>query len=272
MTSLSGKVAIVTGSTKGIGRVIATTLADRGAKVILAGRSVQRGEDAAAQIRDAGGEAIFVPTDVGIEADAAKAVATAVEAYGTLTTLVNNAASTDLLARSDDEVAKVELDGWDQVLRTTLTGTMLMSKHALPVLLAGGGGSIINISSDSSVRAPRGFAAYGAAKAGVNSLTRSIAVEYGDQGIRANTIVLGLVLPPHAVSLFEGDPALDAKLRAGRASPRLGRREDVAGVVAFYASDDAEYLNGTMLPVDGGASIMSNILGKAEIFEGRADA
>jgi len=269
---LDGKVAIVTGSTKGIGRVIAATLAAQGATVVAAGRSTKRGEAVVAATTDAGGEALFVPTDISDEASVANLIETTVATYGSLTTLVNNAASTDLLAASDDEVAKVELDSWERVLRTTLTGTMLAAKHAIPEMITAGGGSIINISSDSSLRAPKGFAAYGAAKAGVNSLTRSIAVEYGMDNVRANAIIVGLILPPQAVPIFEADPILDAKLRAGRSLPRLGRREDVANAVAFFASDESAYLNGTMLPVDGGASIMSNILGKAEIFEGKPEA
>jgi NAD(P)-dependent dehydrogenase (short-subunit alcohol dehydrogenase family) len=136
-------------------------------------------------------------------------------------------------------------------------------------MIDAGGGSIVNISSDSSLRAANGFAAYGAAKSGVNSLTRSIAVECGQHNIRANTIIVGLILPPHSVEMFESDPVLDAKLRAGRTLPRLGRREDVAGAAVYFASDDAEYVTGTMLSVDGGGNIMTNIPGKTEIFEGK---
>ncbi len=269
---LEGKVAIVTGSTKGIGRVIAATLAAEGAKVVVAGRSEKRGESVALAIRESGGEAIFVPTDVSQESDTEALVQAAVDEYGTVTTLVNNAASTDLLESSDDVVGKVELAAWEKVLRITLTGTMLMSKHVIPPMIEAGGGSIINISSDAAFRAAPGLSAYGAAKAGVNSLTRSIAVEYGQHNIRANAIVVGMILPPQAVELFESDPVLAAKLRSGRAVPRLGRREDVAGGVVYFASDAAEYVTGTMLPIDGGSSIMTNILGKAEIFEGKADA
>jgi NAD(P)-dependent dehydrogenase (short-subunit alcohol dehydrogenase family) len=266
---LDGKVAIVTGSTKGIGRVIATTFAAEGARVVVAGRSRQRGEDVAAGIRNRGGDAIFVPTDVSDEAQVEALIARTVDTYGALTTLVNNAASTDLLQRGDDEVTNVDLASWEKVIRITLTGTMLMCRQAIPRMIASGGGSIVNISSDSSLRAANGFAAYGAAKSGVNSLTRSIAVECGHDNIRANTIIVGLILPPQAVGVFEADPALDAKLRAGRTLPRLGRREDVAGAAVYFASDDAEYVTGTMLSVDGGASVMTNVPGKTEIFEGK---
>ena len=266
---LDGKVAIVTGSTKGIGRVIAATFADEGAKVVVAGRSEQRGEAVAGAIRERGGDAIFVPTDVSDEAQVETLIARTVDIYGTLTTLVNNAASTDLLQRGDDEVTNVDLTSWEKVIRITLTGTMLMCRQAIPRMIDAGGGSIVNISSDSSLRAASGFAAYGAAKSGVNSLTRSIAVECGHHNIRANTIIVGLILPPQAVGVFEADPVLDAKLRAGRTLPRLGRREDVARAAVYFASDDAEYVTGTTLSVDGGGSIMTNIPGKTEIFEGK---
>jgi NAD(P)-dependent dehydrogenase (short-subunit alcohol dehydrogenase family) len=266
---LDGKVAIVTGSTKGIGRVIATTFAAEGARVVVAGRSLQRGEDVVAGIRDSGGDAIFVRTDVSDEAQVEALITRTVDTYGKLTTLVNNAASTDLLQRGDDEVTNVDMTSWEKVIRVTLTGTMLMCREAIPRMIDSGGGSIVNISSDSSLRAANGFAAYGAAKSGVNSLTRSIAVECGHHNIRANTIIVGLILPPQAVGVFEADPLLDAKLRAGRTLPRLGRREDVAGAAVYFASDDAEYVTGTMLSVDGGASVMTNVPGKTEIFEGK---
>jgi NAD(P)-dependent dehydrogenase (short-subunit alcohol dehydrogenase family) len=267
---LDGKVAIVTGATKGIGRVIAARLAAEGARVVVAGRSVQRGEEVAAGIRERGGAASFVPVDVSDETQVEALIARTVETYGPLTTLVNNAASTDLLQRGDDSVANVDLASWEMVIRITLTGTMLMCRQAIPRMIDAGGGSIVNISSDSSLHAAEGFAAYGAAKSGVNSLTRSIAVECGRHNIRANTIVVGLILPPQAVGMFESDPSLDAKLRAGRTLPRLGRREDVAGAVVYFASDDAEYVTGTMLPIDGGGSIMTSVTGKTEIFEGRS--
>ena len=164
---LDGKVAIVTGSTKGIGRVIAARFAAEGAKVVVAGRSVQRGEDVAAAIRDRGGSAIFVPADVSDEAQVETLIARTVDTYGALTTLVNNAASTDLLQRGDDQVTNVDLASWEKVIRTTLTGTMLMCRQAIPRMIDAGGGSIVNISSDSSQRAASGFAAYGAAGAAV---------------------------------------------------------------------------------------------------------
>lgn len=268
---LAGKVAIVTGATKGIGRVIAATMAAEGAKVVVAGRTAKRGEDVAASIRAAGGEAVFVPADVAEEADVIRLVDTAVETYGSLTTLVNNAASTDLLEKSDDVVTKVTLEAWERVVRVTLTGAWLMSKYAIARMAEGGGGAIVNISSDAAARPMPGLAAYAAAKAGLNSLTRSIAVECAPLGIRANTIQTGLILPPHAVGLFEADPVLGARLRGSHLT-RLGRREDIAEGVVYLASDAAAFVTGALLPIDGGTGIMTNLLGKTEIFEGKPEA
>jgi NAD(P)-dependent dehydrogenase (short-subunit alcohol dehydrogenase family) len=266
---LEGKVAIVTGATKGIGRVIAATMAAEGARVVLAGRTVKRGEEMVAAIQSAGGEALFVPTDVSDENDVRAAVQAAVNTFGTLTTLVNNAASTDLIRQVDGPVVEVTLDAWERVIRVTLTGAMLMSKYAIPRMVEAGGGAIVNISSDASYRPPPEMAAYAAAKAGVNSLTRSIAAECGHQNIRANAIITGMILPPQAAPMFEADPVLGPKLRAQHLT-RIGRREDIAAAVVYLASDEAGFVTGAELPVDGGSRIMTNILGKREIFEGRA--
>jgi NAD(P)-dependent dehydrogenase (short-subunit alcohol dehydrogenase family) len=263
---LEGKVAIVTGATKGIGRVIASTIAAEGAKVVLAGRTVQRGEAMVEGIKAAGGDAVFVPTDVGREDDVVKVVQTAVERFGQLTTLVNNAASTDLVNRDDAMVTEVSVDAWDKVLRVTLTGAMLMSKHSIPRMIESGGGAIVNISSEGSYRPDPEMAAYAAAKAGMNSLTRSIAVAFGRQNVRANTIITGMILPPQSLPLFEADPAAWQKLHTQHLTTRLGRREDIAAGVVYLASDESGFVTGAELPIEGGSRIMSNLLPSADIF------
>jgi NAD(P)-dependent dehydrogenase (short-subunit alcohol dehydrogenase family) len=190
-------------------------------------------------------------------------VDTTISTYGSLTTVVNNAAPTELLRRPAD-VAEVSLEDWDAVLRVTLTGAMLMSKHAIPHLIAAGGGTIINISSDSGARAAAGLSAYCAAKAGLNALTRSIALEYAPVNIRSNSIQVGQILPPQSVDLISSHPVLGPKLLAAHPL-RLGRREDIAGAVVFLASDEASFVNGTTIPVDGGASSVTNLL-SGELF------
>jgi NAD(P)-dependent dehydrogenase (short-subunit alcohol dehydrogenase family) len=260
---LQGQVAIVTGATKGIGRIIAAALAAEGAKVVVTGRTVKRGEAVAAAIQATGGEAMFIQADVGDEASTQMVIERTVDAYGALTTVVNNAAPTDLLQRGK-LVGDIDLGDWDAVLRVTLTGPMLMSKYAIPHLTAAGGGTIVNISSDAGVRATLGFAHYCAAKAGLNALTRSIAVEYGPVNIRSNAIQVGQILPPQAVDPISSDPVLGPRLRAAHRL-RFGRREDIAAAVVYLASDEASFVTGTTIPVDGGASVMTNLLGM-ELF------
>jgi meso-butanediol dehydrogenase / (S,S)-butanediol dehydrogenase / diacetyl reductase len=260
---LQGKVAIVTGSTKGIGRIIAASMATEGASVVITGRTVKRGEEVAANIRAGGGEAMFIQADVGSEESAVDVIARTVDRYGSLTTLVNNAAPTDLLQKSP-LIGDTELDHWNAVIRGTLTGAMLMSKHAVPHLAAAGGGSIVNISSDAGTRATVGMAAYCASKAGMNALTRSLAVEYGPLNIRANSIQVGQILPPQAVEKFATHPVLGPRLQASHRL-RLGLREDIAGAVLYLASDEAGFVTGVTLPVDGGASVMTNLL-STELF------
>jgi len=267
---LDGKVGIVTGSTKGIGRVIAARMAVEGAKVVLAGRSVKRGEDMAAAINAAGGDSIFVPADVGNEHDVEAVIQTAVDRFGTLTTLVNNAASTELINRSDASVTDMALDAWDRILHVTLSGAMLMSKHAIPRMIEAGGGAIVNISSEGSYRPDPKMTAYAAAKSGLNSLTRSIAVGYGAYGIRANTIITGMVLPPQSLPLFQANPPLWAKLQAQHAT-RLGQREDVAAGVIYLASDESGFVTGAEPPIEGGSRVISNLLTKSEIFDLQVD-
>jgi len=262
---LQGKVAIVTGATKGIGRVTAARLAAEGAKVVITGRTVKRGAEVVANITAAGGEAMFIAADVGDEESTKSVIAQTVAAYGSLTTLVNNAAPTDLLQKGD-LVGDTEVDHWNAVLRGTLTGAMLMSKYAIPHLTAAGGGTIINISSDAGSRATIGMAAYCASKAAMNSLSRSLAVEYAPANIRANSIQVGQILPPQAIPMVSNDPVMGPKLAAAHRL-RLGQREDIAAAVVYLASDEASFVSGVTLPVDGGASVMTNLLAM-ELFGG----
>ncbi|MGD9793520.1 MAG: SDR family NAD(P)-dependent oxidoreductase [Acidimicrobiia bacterium] len=255
----------MTGATKGIGRVTAAFLAAEGAKVVITGRTVKRGEEVVANITAAGGEAMFIAADVGSEQSTKSVIAQTVAAYGSLTTVVNNAAPTDLLQKGD-LIGDTELDHWDAVLRGTLTGAMLMSKYAIPHLTAAGGGTIINISSDAGARATIGMAAYCASKAAMNSLTRSLSVEYAPANIRANSIQVGQILPPAAIGMVSNHPVMGPKLAAAHRL-RLGQREDIAAAVVYLASDEASFVSGVTLPVDGGASVMTNLLAM-ELFGG----
>lgn len=266
MHRLDDKVAIVTGSTKGIGRVIAAMMAAEGAKVVLTGRTKDRGEKFAAEINAAGGVATFIAADIGTADGVRSVVDGAVARFGKLTTLINNAASTDLINSSDATVVDITLDAWEQIFRVTVTGAMLMAKYAIPRIIEAGGGAVVNVSSGASRRPPPGMAAYAASKSAMNSLTRSIAAEYGDRNIRANAIIAGLVLPPAALEKFEAHPVIGPKLRAQNLTGP-GHREDIANTVIFLASDESAYITGAEIPVEGGALIKSNLMDKDEIFD-----
>lgn len=253
---MAGKVALVTGSTRGIGRSIAELYAAEGAKVIVSGRTVEKGAKVVGRIREAGGEAEFVRLDVTDEDSVRAAIEAAVEHFGTLTTLVNNAAPTDAVASTIKSVADYTTDEWNRIMTGTLTGNVFWaSKYAWPHLAQGAGASIVNISSGQSIAGFKGFGAYGAAKAGVNSLTRTLAVEGAEAGIRANCIVVGRVVASR------GDSGL---YTGGGRLTRIGNPMDIAYVATWLASDEAEFVTGSVVTADGGFSINGDIAADAE--------
>src|SRR6185312_12381490 len=224
---LDGKVALITGSTRGIGRTMAEMFAAEGAKVVLSGRSVDKGEKNVERIRAAGGEAMFLPIDVTDEDSVRDGVAAAVEAYGPITTLVNNAAPTALVNVSFKPVTELSTQEWDDIVRGTLTSMFWTSKYAIPHMLDAGGGSIVNISSGGAVFGVPGLSAYSAAKGGVNSLTRTVAVEFGKQGIRCNTIIVGRVV----------SYAQDRGPETTKELLRVGNPRDIASAALWLAAD-----------------------------------
>jgi NAD(P)-dependent dehydrogenase (short-subunit alcohol dehydrogenase family) len=243
---LKGKIALVSGSTRGIGRSIAEMFAREGAKVAVTGRTVPRGEKVVDIIRDAGGEAEFVALDVTDEQSVKHAVETTVERFGSLTTLVNNAAPTLEVANSIKRMAEFTTEEFDHIFRATLVGNVFWaSRYAIPHLDAAGGGSIINISSGQSMLGMGGFSVYGAAKAAMNSLTRSIAVEEAPRHIRCNAIVVGRVVA-------KGDTG--AGITPGHLT-RLGVPNDIAYAATWLASDEAEFVTGSIVTADGGFTI-----------------
>jgi NAD(P)-dependent dehydrogenase (short-subunit alcohol dehydrogenase family) len=252
----SGKVAIVTGGASGIGEATARRLAEEGAAVVVADLNGEGASRVAAAIASAGGRAIAQTCDVSREDEIVACVERAVEEFGGLDIMHNNAADTSHATMAADAVA-VDSDAeyFEHVFRVNVIGVMLGCKHAIPRLLERGGGAIINTSSGAALQSrPQGGTAYAASKAAVESITRSVAVQYGKQGIRCNGIAPGITPHDHARASL-GDEMLDVMSWANSA-PALGTVEQQAAAVAFLASDDAAYLNGHTLPVDGGSQVL----------------
>jgi NAD(P)-dependent dehydrogenase (short-subunit alcohol dehydrogenase family) len=243
---LNGKVALVTGSTRGIGRSICEMFAREGAAVAVTGRTVERGQRVVDRIRDAGGDAEFIRLDVTDEQSVQDCVDATVERFGRLTTLVNNAAPTDVVSANIKRLVEFTTEEWNAIIVGALTGNVFWTtKYAVPHLVAAGGGSIVNISSGQSVVGVAGFAAYAAAKGGMNSVTRTIAVEEAPRNIRCNAIVVGRVVA-------KGDSG--AGITPGHLT-RLGVPDDIAYVATWLASDESAFVTGSVVTADGGYTI-----------------
>lgn len=251
MDSLKGKVAIVTGAGSGIGQRIALLMAERGARIVV---SASREESAAGTtqlIRDAGGEAAPVWGDLADYDTPAKVVAAAIAAFGKIDILVNNAAVTDAatLAR-DANIAEMDGPTWERVLRVNTIAPALLCKHAIPHMIAAGGGSIINIASGRGVQGDLGLPAYGASKAALINLALNVATQYGKQRIRANSLIVGMVLTPPVAAATA--PEMIELFTGHHLTPYVANPEDIAEPVAFLASDAARFITGATLAVDGG--------------------
>lgn len=242
----SGKTVLITGGSTGIGRATAEAFGRAGANVVIAARGAG-GAEVAAQISAAGGQAIYVATDVSKEAEVERLVRTAVDAYGGLDVAFNNAGTLPPTGALADQSTQA----WNQTIAVDLTGVFLSLKYEIPAMLASGGGSIINTSSVAGLIADPGMAPYAAAKHGVIGLTKAAALDYARAGIRVNAIAPGLVRTP-MIDGWIDDPAMRETVLSYSPQGRVSEPEEIAGLVMFLASDLSPFINGAVYTIDGG--------------------
>jgi NAD(P)-dependent dehydrogenase (short-subunit alcohol dehydrogenase family) len=251
---LKGKVAIITGAGRGIGFAGAQAFVREGAKVVIAEISEELGRQAEAKLRAAGGEATFVRTDCSSSADVQALMARTEQLYGGLQVLYNNASV--FLANLDGPVTELAEETWARVLATNLHSIFLCCKYGIPLMIRSGGGAIINTGSSASVMGIPGCDAYTATKGATVSLTRSLAVEYGKQGIRVNCICPAGIATEMVKASSLDDPKFDAAYFFKRAPlGRLGEPEEIANLAVFLASDESSYLTGAIIRADGGTTV-----------------
>jgi NAD(P)-dependent dehydrogenase (short-subunit alcohol dehydrogenase family) len=244
---LEGKTAIVTGAGCGIGEATARLMVREGASVVVADINRTAAERVAADLRNA----VVAEVDVSDEPSVVRMVETAVDAFGGLDVLHNNAHDASMAA-ADTDLVSMDMAVFDRLIAVNLKGVVMGCKHAIPHMLARGGGAIVNTASIDGFVGRGVRAAYGASKAGVVLLTKSVASQYGSRGIRCNAVAPGFVLTPAREGLTRDELEL---VSTSYPMPRLCGPEDVANAVVFLASSEAAFVNGTTLMVDGGATV-----------------
>jgi NAD(P)-dependent dehydrogenase (short-subunit alcohol dehydrogenase family) len=243
----AGKVVLVAGASRGIGAATAQAFARAGAKVVLAARDKHALESIANSIREVGGEALLVPCDVGDAPSVERLVGQTMSTFGRLDAAFNNATDGPM----PTPLADIDPADFDRGIRTNIRGTFLGMKYQIPAMLRSGAGAIVNMASGAGVSGVSNLAAYVAAKAGIIGLTKVAALDYADQGIRVNVLAPGPILTYHLERAGE-----EAQRQAGLSTPmrRLGRVEEVAATVLWLCSDQASFITGATVPIDGGQS------------------
>jgi len=250
MGLLDGKVALVTGSGRGLGRACAQIFAREGAKVVVATRTRENGEETVRLIEKAGGEAVFVQVDVAKSADVEVMVQTAVDTYGGLDCAVNNAVHD---AGGPQPLAEIREEDWNRSIAVNLTGVFLCMKYEIPAMMQRGGGAIVNVGSGHEFSAHAGMSWYLAAKHGMLGLTKSAALDYAARGIRINALGPGVMWTPALRAAGEKDPEHLDQLMSITPVRRFAEPEEVAEAAAWLCSNKASFVVGHTLVADGGA-------------------
>ena len=248
MSNMQGKVAIVTGASAGIGHATALAFAREGAAVVVADIDGDRVEKTAVEIEGIGAEAIFARADVSSADDVAALVARTVERFGRLDFAFNNAG----VEGAPAPTAECTLDNWSRTIAIDLTGVFLCMREEIPKMLLTGGGAIVNNSSVAGLVGFAGIPAYTASKHGIVGLTKTAAIEYATQGIRVNAVCPGVIQTEMITRFTHGDPDAAAQLLQTEPIGRLGRPEEIADTVVWLCSEQASFVTGQALAVDGG--------------------
>jgi NAD(P)-dependent dehydrogenase (short-subunit alcohol dehydrogenase family) len=250
MTTLTGKVALITGSGSGIGRSAAILFSQAGAKISVADINAEHGTETVNLIEANGGRAIFVECDVSKPEHVKGMISTTVEAFGELNILYNNAGGSTMM---DGPVTEAPEEEFWRVIGLDLYGTFLGCKYAIPELIKAGGGSVINMSSNQALMGIAGRVCYTAAKGGIASMTRAMAVEYGGHKIRVNAIAPSVTLTQRVKKLLE--QSTEIQKQAERHLVGLAEPEDVANLALYLASDQSALITGQVISVDSGVTI-----------------
>ncbi|UAK32611.1 SDR family oxidoreductase [Nocardia asteroides] len=247
-TRFAQQVVLITGATSGVGKAVALRVASEGAAVVLGARGKEAGEQVAADIRAAGGRALFVPTDVTVEQDLARLTDAALSEFGRLDAAFNNAGAVNAFG----PVAQIDEAGWRADLELNLTSVFYGLRQQVPALAASGGGAILNNASNLGVVGMGSVAPYVAAKHGVVGLTRAVALEAADQGVRVNALVSGAVDTPAFRNSMGATPEGEAAIAALHPIGRIAAPEEIASFCAYLLSAEASFVTGAALAIDGG--------------------
>jgi NAD(P)-dependent dehydrogenase (short-subunit alcohol dehydrogenase family) len=255
---LAGKVAVVTGSTKGFGEAMVRRFADEGAAVVVSGRGEAEGRAIEKDIVGSGGRAVYVRTDMADEDSVRGLIEGAVAEFGRVDGLVNNAMAMDHIGSSERPVHEMDSAGFDKIIKVGVHGVFWACKYAIPEMLKAGGGSIVNISSIAAVSGVEKMPGYSACKGAMGALTRQMAVDYGKHRIRVNTMVSGFVLSSELAAAVDAHPVAGPLMQQAQLT-RWGVLDDIANMATYLLSDESGFVTGSELRIDGGWSSTARI-------------